>query len=92
MAYNGYSASVTDAATLIVSASADRIKVTIKNTGVKTMYLGSNNSVTSSNGFPLLPNTTLSDTSTVTAWYGICVSSESSTAKAEEQDISGVNG
>lgn len=92
MAYKGYSASITDAgATQIVASNTDRTKATIKNTGTKTVYLGSDNSVTSSNGFPLLVNTTLEDTSTVTSWYGRCAVGESSTIKAEEQDLVGVN-
>lgn len=55
----------------IVGANANRVSVTIHNAGTVTVYLGKDNTVSTSNGLPLPPNATLSDEVTTDAWWAI---------------------
>jgi hypothetical protein len=90
MSYSTNQVIVADTATSIVSANNDRIKVRIKNLGATTVFLGSNNSVTTSNGMVLLAGKEFVDSSSLTEWFGI-VSSGTVNVCVEEQDLSGVN-
>lgn len=77
-------------ATLIKDVNLDRIKITLKNVSTEVVYIGDDNAVTSTTGFPIIANAEFEDTATVTAWYGITGTS-SSNVSYEEQDIVGVN-
>jgi len=46
--------SVTTAATLIKATNASRKSILIRNNGSSTLYIGGNNSVTTSNGFEVI--------------------------------------
>lgn len=61
----------TSSAASLVAANASRKSVTIHNAGTVTVYLGKDNTVTTTNGLPLAPNATLSDESSTDAWWGI---------------------
>lgn len=64
-------AAPTNAAASILAANADRERALIYNNGSVTVYLGKDNTVTTANGFPLLPGASLEDDRTSGAWFGI---------------------
>lgn len=64
----------TNSASSIVAAAAGRLSVSIFNAGTMTVYLGKDNTVTTSNGFPLVVGATLSDDVSVDAWWAITAS------------------
>lgn len=61
----------TTIAASIVAASATRFSVTIQNAGAVDCYLGKDNTVTASTGLLLAAGATLTDDSTVDAWWAI---------------------
>ena len=61
-------------ASSVAAADPERISLTIHNAGTVTVYLGKDNTVTTSNGFPLVAGATLSDETSVDAWWGITAS------------------
>lgn len=63
--------SVSDSATEVVAANADRKLVIIQNLGPATVYLGEDSSVTSSSGLELVKGGVLTDEHSTDAWYGI---------------------
>ncbi len=83
--------SVTDTVATLVSANTNRTKITIKNAGTDTVYIGWDNSVTDSDGVPIYANETYEDDSSQSAIYIICASGETATAHFFEEDLSGVN-
>lgn len=71
--------SVGDTATFIISSDVNRKKVLFKNTGGNVVYIGSDNSVTNLNGFPLEVGESFLCSDYTGNWYGVCDSTESST-------------
>lgn len=71
-----------DTATLIKAAplaSKYRYSIVLFNAGSKTVWIGPANSVTKSNGFPILPNTGMALDRSYSSIYGICDTGLSST-------------
>jgi hypothetical protein len=64
----------TTSATLIVAANSSRKKLTLKNTGSITVYIGSNSSVLTTTGFPILAGETMDASDLLTNVYAICAS------------------
>jgi hypothetical protein len=65
---------VTSAATLITAANGRRVELTVQNLGTANVYLGTDNTVTTSKGL-LIPGTaSMTDTTTTATWYGIVAS------------------
>jgi hypothetical protein len=91
MSFSSDQVAMTAAAALIIAANSDRIKITLKNTGANTVFVGDDASVTKDNGFPIGPNAILVDDSSTTAYYGICGTALTSTISVMEEDITGVN-
>lgn len=60
---------------LISAASGSRMSLAIFNTGSATLYIGSDASVTTSNGYPVPAGTSFTDSVSIDAWYGICATS-----------------
>lgn len=58
-------------ARLVLAANASRKQATIFNAGTVTTFLGKDNSVTTANGLPLLPNAAVEDLASSDAWWGI---------------------
>lgn len=75
--------SVTNAATQILAANSSRLQALIANNGSATMYLGKDNTVTSSNGIPITSGQYLIDDVTTDAWWGITASSTADTRTVE---------
>lgn len=86
MAYNSGRANITDSATLIVASNTGRYEVLITNNGENTIYLGTDNSVTDTTGFPLAAEGSYKDRVGLTDYYAICASAETSNADFTEQD------
>lgn len=63
--------SVSDSATEVVAANADRKLVIIQNLGAATVYLGEDSSVTTTSGIELVTGAVLTDEHSADAWYGI---------------------
>jgi len=59
MAFNTGTISITTTATLIIASNTSQIKRMLQNKDVATVYIGSDNSVTTVNGFPIQPGETL---------------------------------
>ena len=91
MSMTNNQASITEAAGQVVAANANRIKVTLRNTGANTVYIGFDASVTSSNGFTLVANSSLTDSSSLASIYAICAAGKTSTISYVEEDLTGVN-
>jgi len=75
------SITVTDSATLVISLDTNRISFKLTNYGLKTVFLGFDNTVTTANGFPLDQGDVYEQVITDLyqgAVYLICASSESS--------------
>lgn len=64
----------TTSASSIVSASASRIAVSIYNNGSQTVYLGKDNTVSSTNGMPLVAGGSMSDDVSSDAWWAVTAS------------------
>lgn len=64
----------TTAAASIVAANTARRAVTIHNAGAVTVYLGKDNTVSTSNGFPLGVGSSMSDDVSTDAWWAITAS------------------
>jgi len=64
-------AAPTNAAAAVLAANADRERALIYNNGSQTVYLGKDNTVTTANGFPLLPGSAIEDDRTADAWWAI---------------------
>lgn len=65
---------ITSAATLIAAANGRRIELTIQNLGTANVYLGTDNTVTTSKGLCLPGTASLNDRATCATWYGIVAS------------------
>lgn len=65
---------ITNAATLIAAANGRRIELTIQNMGTAPVYLGTDNTVTTSKGFMIPGTASLTDRTTQATWYGIVAS------------------
>lgn len=76
--------SVTSSGVQIIAANASRAALLITNAGTATVYLGSNNSVTTSNGFALAAGATVG-LPQVTALWGIVASTSQTVAYLEFQ-------
>ena len=79
MASNSYgNASVDTSADIIIADLTERRSVLLKNNGSAIVYVGFDSSVTSSNGFPLMPQDTMEIAGTIvsrgTVIYGISAS------------------
>jgi hypothetical protein len=61
----------TNSAAQILAANSSRIQAMICNNGTMTVYLGKDNTVTTSNGIPLGVGASLVDDATTDAWWGI---------------------
>lgn len=68
-------AAPTNAAASILAANASRKTALIVNAGSVTVYLGKDNTVTTSNGIPLAVGAAIEDDRSTDAWYGITASS-----------------
>lgn len=69
MAYN--TVTVTDSATQIIAANAKRRNLTIVNTDLsKIVYIGPDNSITTSNAIPLYQNQTRDQDRIAEGWQG----------------------
>lgn len=78
MAVNQSAVTVTSAATLVLASKPGRRMFVIKNNGTVIIYLGTDTSVTSTNGIPLMPQDSFSQNGSrmyMGAWYGITASS-----------------
>lgn len=64
----------TAAAAVVVAANAARLSVTIQNVGTVPVYLGKDNTVTTTNGLYLPAGGVLTDTASRDAWWGITAS------------------
>lgn len=64
----------TSTAASVLAANTSRKSATIHNAGTMTVYLGKDNTVTTSNGFPLGVGATLADDVTTDAWWAITAS------------------
>ena len=77
--------SVADSATEIAASDTDRIQIIIRNEGSGTVFIGGNNSVTTSNGFPIKSNETLTIGDYNGIIYGIVASGTSDVSFSEEE-------
>jgi hypothetical protein len=64
----------TSTALLALAANTSRLNAVLYNNGVQTIYLGVDNTVTTSTGQPLAPGCALYDSDSSDAWYGIVAS------------------
>jgi len=67
-------AAPTNSAASVLAANTDRKTAVIFNNGSVTVYLGKDGTVSTANGLPLAPGSTLEDTDTQDAWFGITAS------------------
>lgn len=74
---------ITDTATQAVTSNTDLKMITFTNTGSSVIYLGTDNSVTSSSGFPLGAGEIMKNNDYIGDWYGICATGESSTIRVD---------
>ena len=58
-------------ATLIATSNSNRIALLIFNAGGNVVYLGKTSSVTTADGMPLYPLSSLEDTESKDSWYGV---------------------
>lgn len=85
MAFNTGTVNVTTSATLILASNTLQKRRVIKNIGSVTVFIGSNNSVTSSTGFPLDTNNELQIGDFNGTIYGITASSSSDVIFTEDE-------
>ena len=65
---------VTSGTVQIIAANPRRISLTVQNIGTANVFLGTDNTVTTSKGL-LLPGTaSLNDTDSISAWWGVVAS------------------
>ncbi len=86
MVFNTNQIAISTTAITVVVASTERTNLVLKNTGTDIVYIGSDNSVTASNGFPLDAGETYIDTDYAGIYYGICDTGDSSTIMFLEED------
>lgn len=67
-------AAPTNSAAQALAANTSRKEALIYNNGTMTVYLGKDNTVTTSNGLPLAPGATLRDDRATGAWWAIVAS------------------
>jgi len=86
MSFAGGQVSVGNTATSIISSNTNRKVLNIKNIGNNTVFLGTDNSVTTSNGYPLEPQEEFVCNDYTGQWYGI-VASGTETVDYVEEDL-----
>lgn len=64
----------TTTAASVLGANATRKVASLYNAGTQTVYLGKDNTVTTSNGFPLVPGGNMVDDASTDAWWAITAS------------------
>jgi len=87
MSFNTDQIAISTSAVLIIAANAIRENLQIKNTGTDTVFIGSNSSVTASNGFPVEAGEKLNINDYSGDYYGICNTGDSSTMMFVEEDV-----
>lgn len=70
---------VTSTATLITASDTARLSAVIRNIGANPVYIGSTSGVTTTNGFLLYPNESLTLDKNTGAVFGICVTGQTTT-------------
>lgn len=85
MAFNTGTVSVAATATLIIASNTSQKRRNIKNVGSQTVYLGSDSSVTTSNGFPLRALESINIGDFNGTIYGIVASSTNNVVFYEDQ-------
>lgn len=76
-----------DTPTLIITNNEDRKRLYFKNVGVTTVYIGSDDSVTASNGFPIRTQEEFINNDYAGEWYGISESSEDNDVLFMEESL-----
>lgn len=87
MTMNTNQISMSNSATTIIVANTDRKKLLLKNTGTSNVFIGSDNSITASNAFPILTGSTFNCNDYTGIYYGICDTGETSTIEFIEEDL-----
>jgi hypothetical protein len=64
----------TNTAAQVLAANTARQSALFYNNGTQTIYLGKDNTVTTSNGMPLTAGASLEDRESIDAWYAIVAS------------------
>ncbi|MHA1827079.1 MAG: hypothetical protein ACTSX6_00375 [Candidatus Heimdallarchaeaceae archaeon] len=78
--------SVGSSPTIIRSSNSARRSLIIQNNSTVDVYIGTDSSVTTSNGLKLLPDTSISITDSTTDWYGVVASGTADVRYIEEAD------
>ena len=76
-------ATITETASNIISSNSLIKRLTITNTGSATVYLGTDNAVTDTTGFPITTGEVLEGNDYIGNWYAICASSENSNLRID---------
>lgn len=84
MAFNTAQTSVTTSATLIKASNASRTRLRLENSGSDILYIGSDNAVTTANGFPIYIDEILEINDLITNIYGIAASGTTAMTLEEE--------
>lgn len=61
----------------VLAANGDRLSATLWNTGAQTIFLGSDNTVSPTNGVPLAANAALVDDDSYDEWWAVVASGTS---------------
>lgn len=85
MAFGTNTINVTTSATLIIAANTNQKKRNLKNVGSETVFVGSDNSVTVADGFPVLPQEELNFGDFNGTLYGIVTTSDADVDITEDQ-------
>ena len=84
MAFNTAQTSVTSSATLIKASNTSRTRLRLENSGSDILYIGSDNAVTTANGFPIYIDEILEINDLLTNIYGIAASGTTAMTLEEE--------
>jgi len=79
--------SITDSASQVFTSDSDTVTLTFTNEGSDNVYIGSDNSITDSNAFPIFAGEELKCNDYIGDWYAICASGETSTLRIDKETV-----
>ena len=78
---------ITDVVSQVLTSNSSIVTLGLTNTGSDTVYVGSDNNVTDSNGFPIYAGEELKCNDYVGNWWAICATGEASTIRVDQEVV-----